>query len=116
MKYRFVKENTTEAGSGTLPTITKESLDSLPAEVAKGYLDNKVIEVPDGDVETITTELEAQIRETPEKVYTESELLKMRKAALVVLAESKGIQVVPDEESIPDIAKKILEKQNGGSN
>lgn len=67
-------------------------------------------------VETALVETEAQIRESADKVYTESELKKLRKAELVVIAQSISVDVTPDSETNEQIITKILTKQDGGSN
>lgn len=42
---------------------------------------------------------------------SEAKLLKMRKGELVAIAEEAGLEIVPDEETIVTLAKKIVEAQ-----
>jgi len=41
-----------------------------------------------------------------------AKLLKMRKGELVAMAEEAGIEIVPDEETIPTLVDKILEARD----
>ena len=76
MKYKFVNEKTNEASLGSLPVLKKEHEPfTLPAMVAKAYIDSGVIEpVGKATAEDAIQELDAQIREEADHVYTETEL------------------------------------------
>jgi hypothetical protein len=119
MKYQFVNRKINEAGTANFPPLLKkdEPFTDLAPNIAKAYLEEKIIEPVGGA--SIDEAKEAELAEAKEMEVdfdtpkTESELLKMRKAKIVALAEHRGISVTPDDESIPVIAKKILEAQQG---
>lgn len=119
MKYQFVNRKISEAGVANFPVLLKkdEPFSSLAPDVAKGYLEQGIIE-PVGNV-SVEEAKNAELAESKEQEVdfatpkTEAELLKMRKSKIIALAEHRGVSVTPDDESIPDIAKKILEAQKG---
>lgn len=52
---------------------------------------------------------------TSNEAPSEAKLLKMRKGDLVAIAEEAGLEIVPDEETIATLAKKIVEAQEAKS-
>jgi hypothetical protein len=114
MKYQFVNRKINEAGTANFPPLLKkdEPFTDLAPNIAKAYLEEKIIEPVGGasidEAKEAATVEAKELEVLAETELTESQLLGYKKAELVALAEAKGVTVAPDSETKNEIIKKIL--------